>query len=524
MTLPQGLALPLRTRRESAVPTATHLILARPINPASGYGQVSAVVSFSSCQRSVDFCKLAWGLLLVRYTHTIEVAFGHAEVPTSFFELGPVQEALDMCAMTLAPGIDLRSVLREPLASPTNLVHCKRTAIAAEGTDREPLATVLVTSHDPETEPPSAHQSSIPILGQQFSANLDRDALNTLAAMTSAPLVIGCQVTSGRLAVRIAFDRSIVAEYAAEELVAQFCTIVRSLEDAAKPLTESHPGMISDMTWVDETERQRLLQFAGAISRPDAVRTPVHLLASEWASKTPDGIALAHEGRTVTYAEFNRLTSALARVLVRDHGARPEVRIALCLPNSIEFIVALFAVLKSGAAYVPIDPEYPDGRVRYIVEDSAASVVLTSSTISDRLGAVLGGPYLAIDDLLAAVQQGDGALTPFVAHHSQPSDLAYIVYTSGTTGQPKGVMVEHGNLVNFAVDPGYLQYQGSGNRYMPTFSVGFDALLFPITRALCFGGTLIVPSTDFLGDLARTHGLMTTPSFLAKLNPADLPA
>ncbi|KAJ1914431.1 hypothetical protein IWQ60_008817, partial [Tieghemiomyces parasiticus] len=175
MTYPQSLLSTPRTRQVNILPSATPLVLARPAIPGSGYGHVSAVNALPYYQRPVDLCKLAWGLLLARYAHAVEVAFGYAEVPTSIFELGSVQEALDVCAMTLALGTDLRAVLREPLASPTNLVHYKRTAIAAEGSDREPLATVLVTSHDPETEPPSAHQSSIPILGQQFSANLDRD-------------------------------------------------------------------------------------------------------------------------------------------------------------------------------------------------------------------------------------------------------------------------------------------------------------------------------------------------------------
>ncbi|KAJ1903355.1 hypothetical protein IWQ60_012589, partial [Tieghemiomyces parasiticus] len=209
-------------------------------------------------------------------------------------------------------------------------------------------------------------------------------------------------------------------------------------------------------------------------------------------------------------------------MLTRDHGARPEVRIALLLPKSIEFIVAMFAVLKSGAAYVPIDLEYPEERVRYIIEDSKATLVLASTVTQGRLGNITC-PKLLMSNAAETMSSTKDNACPFIAHHSEPMDLAYIVYTSGTTGQPKGVMVEHGSLVSFTVDPTFDRYYGSGQRDLLIMSVGFDAMLWPTMKTLCNGGTLVLPGLDLLGDLSSVHTANVTPSFLAKLCPEQFP-
>ncbi|KAJ1923761.1 hypothetical protein IWQ60_005675, partial [Tieghemiomyces parasiticus] len=506
-----------RMCQEDALPLTTPLALAKPEVPGFGYGQVWAATPFPNCQRPVDLFMLAWGLLLAQYAHTDEIAFGYS----GSLESGPLLEVLEVCVMTLSPNTGLHSVLQESLSSPTNLVHYKRATITKENSGCEPLATILVTGDNFEAELSSAHLTSIPSLRHQSVTDLENENFNALAVKTGVPLAVMCQTAPGQLVVRIAFDQAVVADYAVRELVAQFCTTVGTLEGVVGSPTEYHrKTMISDMAWVDDAERQRLLQFAGTPNDSGIHSAPVHLLVSEWASKTPDGVALEHEGRAISYAEFNRLTSALAHILVCRHMAQPEVRIALFLPKSIEFVVALFAVLKSGAAYVPIDPENPEERNHNILKDSAAILVLANSATQRYLGN-LTCPVLLVEDLVNDPVHSAGEEAPLTDYNSQPTDLAYIVYTSGTTGQPKGVMVEHGNLANFATDPTYSEDYGPGKRDLSVMSVSFDGILWGLMKTLCRGGTAVIPGVDILSDLQQVDSAIVTPSFASRLDPTQ---
>ncbi|KAJ1904851.1 hypothetical protein IWQ60_012384, partial [Tieghemiomyces parasiticus] len=501
-------------------PPTTAVPLIKPVHPEPGYGQVSVVTPLSNSLHPDRLCKVAWGILLSRYTGAEQVAFGHVQAPSPPLDPKLPANSLTVCGLRLDPGVKLTSVLRHPTSSLDHPLHHQEWPVQAS--DQGQLNTILVSYASLSSAQPRDRNPSGLDPNHRSSVSVEQDSLTMLATMTRAVLVISWQVVTGNLNVRLAYDRTQVAEAAAQEFGRQFSIVVRTLaETMVHPKQLTHLT-IADVAWVDGIERQRLLQFAGTISHPDAVNTPVHLLVGEWASRTPDGIALDHESRTVTYAEFDRMTSVLAQMLVLDYGAWPEVRIVLLLPKSIEFVIALFAVLKSGAAYVPIDPEYPEERVRYIIEDSKATLVLTSSETQIRFHN-LNFPQLLLKDMIEAVPDtnDDGSL--FVGHHSKPTDLAYIVYTSGTTGQPKGVMVEHGNLANITSDPHHSESYGVGKRDLLAFGVGFDAFLWPTLKTLVSGGTLVIPGADLLSDFASVHSVSVTPSLLGRLQHSELP-
>ena len=164
--------------------------------------------------------------------------------------------------------------------------------------------------------------------------------------------------------------------------------------------------------------------------------------------RTPEAVALVFENESLSYAELNTRANRLAHYL-RELGVRPDVRVAICVERGFEMIIALMAVLKAGGAYVPLDPAYPTERLRFMLEDSEAAVLLTQGHLED-ISAGINGSLPILDLAQTAEWEDQPAANPdpaaagLTSHH-----LAYVIYTSGSTGTPKGVMVEHRSLVNY---------------------------------------------------------------------------
>src|SRR5262249_33776963 len=151
-----------------------------------------------------------------------------------------------------------------------------------------------------------------------------------------------------------------------------------------------------------------------------------------------------YENRQLTYRELNRQANQLAHYL-QDLGVKPEMRVALCVERGLEMIVGIMAILKAGGAYGPLDPDYPQERLQYSLENSERAALLTQAHVKLRLGPLPAGlPTLDLSDAWSWSGQPEnnpaGGLTP--------GNLAYVVYTSGSTGKPKGVMVSHRNLAS----------------------------------------------------------------------------
>ncbi|MGH3815616.1 MAG: amino acid adenylation domain-containing protein, partial [Pseudonocardiaceae bacterium] len=221
-------------------------------------------------------------------------------------------------------------------------------------------------------------------------------------------------------------------------------------------------------------------------------------------TRSPDSVAVVFEGAELSYAELNERANRLARLLI-ERGAGPERCVALALPRSADLIVALLAVLKSGAAYLPIDSGYPAERVEFMLRDARPPLLLTTSALVDHLPAVAGVSTLVVDgtesvEALAGhsgdnVADGDRAL-PLSAVHP-----AYVIYTSGSTGRPKGVVVAHESAVDLVMWAAS-DFGASGlSRVVASTSLNFDVSVFEIFSPLTVGGGIeVVPDVLALGE------------------------
>ncbi|MEE1742895.1 AMP-binding protein, partial [Streptomyces sp. JV184] len=161
--------------------------------------------------------------------------------------------------------------------------------------------------------------------------------------------------------------------------------------------------------------------------------------------RSPDAVAVVHEGESLSYAELNARANRLAHLLVAE-GVGPEDLVAICLPRSVDLVVSLLAVVKAGAAYLPLDPDYPVERLVATVADSGPVVVVTAGGVG--LGADVGVRRVVLDDpAVSGVLSGMSVVDPVRVGHC-PEHPAYVIYTSGSTGRPKGVVVAHEGVVN----------------------------------------------------------------------------
>ncbi|PND49168.1 non-ribosomal peptide synthetase, partial [Rhodococcus sp. ENV425] len=251
------------------------------------------------------------------------------------------------------------------------------------------------------------------------------------------------------------------------------------------------------------------------------------------AAHVPDATALEFEGRTMTYGELDAWSNRVARVLI-DAGAGPETFVALGIARSLESVAAIWAVAKSGAAYMPVDPAYPAERIEYMLADSGAVLGVTTTAHRDGLPADV--PWLVLDDaeFVAALDSvSDGPLSDLDRHGALHFDHpAYLIYTSGSTGRPKGVVVPHRGLANLCAELHGRHSPTPHSRVSHFSSPSFDASVYEYMTAFAIGATLVVvPPTIYGGEeLARffreqriTHAF-STPAALASVDPEGVAA
>jgi amino acid adenylation domain-containing protein len=231
---------------------------------------------------------------------------------------------------------------------------------------------------------------------------------------------------------------------------------------------------------------------------------PVHDQVSARARSAPEGIAVSFQGRTLSYAGLESAAAKLAGHL-GELGAGPEQLVAIIMPRSLDLVVALLAVLKSGAAYVPIDPDYPADRVTYMLADSNAAIVLTVSECASLAGSGQERQVVLLDD--------DGwrkapALTPGTA--ADPASLAYVIYTSGSTGKPKGAMIHHEALVNRLAWMSRAYQVGEDDRVLQKTPYSFDVSVWEFFLPLINGATLVVAPPGAHQDPGALAAIMAT--------------
>lgn len=255
-------------------------------------------------------------------------------------------------------------------------------------------------------------------------------------------------------------------------------------------------GRLSELSLLTEAERHMLLEEWNTTDSLFPAEQSLHQMVEHHARCTPAAVAVAVAGQQLTYQELNGRANQLARHL-QSRGVGPNTLAGICVEASFDLVIGILGILKTGAAYVPLDPRYPAERLRYMLEDSQAVVLLTQQALAIQLP-IRPEAVVYLDSEWTAISRHS---REDLAASVDPQSLAYVIYTSGSTGQPKGVACAHRSVVNLLSDIDRRQPLPAGSQASLWTSMSFDVSVYELLSALTSGATLhIVP------DEVRTDG------------------
>ncbi len=250
------------------------------------------------------------------------------------------------------------------------------------------------------------------------------------------------------------------------------------------------PGRrIVDIPLLDPAEVDQVIVGLNPAAVPFSDGAAIHHLFQAQSARSPEATALITPGRSWTYGELDARSNRLARKLV-EIGVKPESLVGLCVDRSLAMAEGIWAILKAGGAFVPLDPTYPPDRLAFLLADSAAPVVLVEAHLADRLPSGMAAKVVILGD-----DPDDGDRSPITVEVS-PDHPAYVIYTSGSTGVPKGVVVPHRGVVNHAEAASRLMGLSPADRVLQSASISFDIAVEEMFPAWIAGASVVVRGDD----------------------------
>ncbi|OZE96347.1 hypothetical protein CH300_28000, partial [Rhodococcus sp. 15-1154-1] len=268
---------------------------------------------------------------------------------------------------------------------------------------------------------------------------------------------------------------------------------------------------VADRREIEGWSRGRVATGAGGSGAGSDAGATLNSLLRTQVSRTPDAVAVVDDaGTELTYRAFDERVDAMTALLLQNTVIRGD-RVAVALPRSIDLVVALHAIVRAGAAYVPIDPDYPSERIAHILTDAAPAVIVTDTATAGAHQDVFTASLLLCDDPDTRTRLGDNAVRTVVPSPPAPADTAYVIFTSGTTGRPKGVQVNHAAIVNRLTWTREDHALAVGDRLLLKTPVTFDVSVPEFFAPLASGATVVVAADQghkdptYLADIIERH-------------------
>jgi amino acid adenylation domain-containing protein len=305
---------------------------------------------------------------------------------------------------------------------------------------------------------------------------------------------------NGKLIASLEYNTDLFDGETIWRLLSSYATVLSSMvADATQTVT--------GLPLLTESQREQIVYGFNDTQRPYPHDQCVHELVEAQAIRTPDAIAVVVGDQTLTYAQLNSRANQLAHAL-HGWGVSPGQFVAVCLERTPDLIVALLAILKAGAAYVPLDSTYPAERLQFMLQDTQASLLLTQESL--RSLAPAAPRVVCLDTEWSAIAQQPTTNLP---NHATPDFLAYVIYTSGSTGMPKGVMTPHRGITRLLFGVDYVRLDAT-ETLLQMAPVSFDASTLEIWGALLHGARCVlfperIPTPADIGQAIREFGVST---------------
>ena len=271
-----------------------------------------------------------------------------------------------------------------------------------------------------------------------------------------------------------------------------------------KQVINSSSLLIKDIDILTPEEKEKILvEFNNTDLEYDINSNVIKLFESQ-VTKTPNKIALISNGKSLSYSELNKSANIFANFLKKEHNVKPNDTIGIILNRSSNLIVAILAILKCGANYMPIDPDYPQERIAYMLENSQTKVVVTNNLTEEYIP--INHELINID-LFTNTYKLKESDTENINVNISPKSLAYLIYTSGSTGNPKGVMITHRNLHNFVLGMKQAVDFNTNKVCVSLTTICFDIFGLELWCSLCFGLTLVLADEEEQNDVVALNKL-----------------
>ncbi|HVG19311.1 MAG TPA: amino acid adenylation domain-containing protein, partial [Blastocatellia bacterium] len=505
--------------------TPTRLLVARPerdtIDQSQAVGEVRRQLSGETVQRLQSFASQhqltlntlvqgAWALLLSHYSGERDVVFG-VTVSGRPADLKGAQAMMGIFINTLPARMELPG--EERLLPWLKSIQARQ--VDARQYEYSPLVDVQAWSDVPggvalfesllvfENFPVD---KSLQTLVRQNSDLEIRDV--RVKKQTNYPLAL--VVAPSQMSVLMIYERERFYDEVVARMLSHFETLLERM------VLNPHQ-QLSSVCLLSESELERVTVQWNDTRAEYSAELYTHELFEAQVRRSPDAVAAVFRDSSLTYLELNRRANQVGNYL-QSTGVGPEVKVGIYVRRSLDLLVGILGVLKSGAAYVPLDPEHPLDRLGFILDDIQSPVLLTQETLSDRLPATWAQVVCLDSDWELIAGGSDDNPASDVAGEN----LAYVIYTSGSTGAPKGVMVEHRSLVNYLrwCNDAYSVEKGQGT---PVHSrIGFDLTITSLFSPLLSGRRAVfVAEEEGIEGLSRALRKGSNYS-LVKLTPAHV--
>ena len=306
---------------------------------------------------------------------------------------------------------------------------------------------------------------------------------------------------NGQLECKFEANADLFAPETIQRMMRHFANLVQDMV--------GHPAKaISQLNLLTGAEERQLLVDWNRTSTAYPAKQTISQLFEQQAREDPDATALIWRGEKLSYGEVNRRANRLAHYL-RRRGVTADTRVGVCLQRSPQMIATIIAILKAGGAYVPLDPDYPQARFEFMLQDAQARLLLTEKSLAPAIFAN-GAELICVDQIVKELaSESETDLEP----NTTSNNLAYVMYTSGSTGQPKGVAVTHRNVVRLVKHTTYASFS-PGEVFLQSSTISFDASTFEIWGSLLNGARLVLldigkPSLEELAEAIKANGVTT---------------